>query len=71
MQLQDPKPANLVREEPKFDDIIICGACGCPNKIGILGTSEMTDEELSALSDEERQDITFAIRAVKRQIRQN
>lgn len=72
MELQQPNPANLVRDrEPSINDIIICGGCGCPNFIVLLGTREMTDEDLLTLSDEERHDIAFAIRAVKVQLRNN
>lgn len=71
MELQSPKPADLVDEPPKLDDIMICGGCGCPNKVTLLGTAEMTEEELSHLTEEEERDIRFAIRAVKKHLRLN
>jgi hypothetical protein len=61
----------MLREPPHLDDILICGLCGAPSKVTLLGTEVVSDEELSNLSEEEQHDIEFAIRAVKKQIRNN
>jgi hypothetical protein len=71
MVLKDPKAVDYGENVPHLDDILICGMCGCPSKVTLLGTEELTDEELKGLTLEERKGIEFAIRAVKRQVRNN
>lgn len=68
MELQQLRPANLVYEDPKFDDILLCGACGFPSKVTLLGTALVTDEEFAALTDDEQADLNFAQRAIKKQV---
>lgn len=69
MHLLDPKATDLIAGAPVVGDFLICGGCGCPNIVTIEGTKEATEADLLELSPEEQRDMTFAIRAVKRHIR--
>lgn len=69
MTLSDPRPADLVQEPPRLGDILLCGGCGMPSKVTILGTKLLTEEDFSGLSLDEQRDLDFAQRAIKRSIR--
>ena len=71
MQLLEPKPSNLIREEPKLDDVILCGACGEASVITLEGTKLLGPVEMELLTDEEKRELLFATRAIKRHIRAN
>jgi len=71
MQLLDPQPANHIVEDPKPDDLHICGGCGTLNVITVLGTREATEDDLNSLTEDERRDVRFAVRAVKQGNQQN
>lgn len=69
MTLSDPRPADLVTEAPRLGDILLCGGCGHPSKVTIVGTKLLTEEDFTGLSPDERRDLDFAQRAIKRKIR--
>lgn len=71
MELLQPKPTNLVQVRPKLNDVILCGGCGFPNVIELTGTHLMTEDEFGALHPDERKELDFAQRAIKRQLRNN
>lgn len=71
MELQQPKPADLIQEEPKSGDAILCGACGLLNIVTPTGTRPISNEEILALSTEEQHDLAFAIRVIKAKVEQN
>ncbi len=71
MQLIDLKAANLVVQKPQVDDLLLCGSCSTINIVTILGTRMMTEKEFDALHPDEKKDLNFAQRAVKRQLRSN
>lgn len=71
MDLLDAKAVDMLRDKPKVDDIMICGMCRRPSKVTLLGMVYLTHEELNALTEDEKKDMSFAIRAVKRQLRNN
>lgn len=69
MALLDLKPADLIAAPPKVDDILVCGACLLTNVVTVTGTRGMTEEEYNSLHPDERRDLAFAKRAVKRNLR--
>lgn len=69
MRLLNPKQVTPDGIPPHVDDILICGGCGLASKVTLLGTDLLTDDDFLTLSPEERRDISFAIRAVKRNLR--
>lgn len=71
MELLDLKPSDTLTDPPVLDDLLICGACGSLSKVTLLGTTLATDEDINTLTDEERADLSFGQRAVKRQLRNN
>lgn len=71
MELISAKSVDMLREGPKIDDIMLCGSCGMPSKVTLLGLRYLTDEEFNSLHEDERKDLDFAQRAVKRQLRNN
>ena len=71
MQLLDPKPTDLVQEKPKIGDLILCGTCGTLSIIELTGTREPTHIEMNAMDADERKELAFAVRAIKRKLRQN
>lgn len=64
MDLLDPK-ATRSGELPSVGDLVLCGACGTPNIITIMGTREATQTELDSLTEDERKDFAFAVRQIK------
>jgi hypothetical protein len=71
MELLNIKSVDMLREPPKIGDIVMCGGCGFPNKVTLQGTELLTKEEFDALPLVERNDLTFAARAITKQIRSN
>lgn len=71
MELQRPQAADLIQEEPKVGDGILCGGCGMLNIVTPTGTRDITNEEIQALSPEEQHDLAFAIRVIKAKVREN
>ena len=69
MELIDPKSVDLIATPPRIGDLNICGACGKVNILAIDGTREITPEELSELTPDEKRDLHFAIRAAKQNFR--
>lgn len=67
MALLNPKPVDLVSPKPELGDILLCGMCGMINIVDLMGTRKITDDELLNLSVEERRDLDFAVRAIKKQ----
>lgn len=68
MELIDPKAVDLVSQEG-IGDIIICGACLAVNVVTITGTRLLSEDEFAELSPDEKRDLDFAKRAVKRNFR--
>lgn len=71
MSLTDLRAADLGVPEPRFDDILLCGACGQPSRVTLTGTALLTEEEFNSLDEDERNDLMFAQRAIKRKLRNN
>lgn len=65
MELQNPKPANLVDEPPTPGDIILCGMCGTPNIVVDDATARvMTEDDFAALHPDDLADLQFAQRTL-------
>lgn len=71
MQLLDLRPADLVQERPKVDDLLVCGGCATINKVTLLGTEKFSETEFAALHPDEQSDLNFAMRAIVRKVRAN
>lgn len=66
MELQDPRPVDTIVEPLKIDDLLLCGMCGCVNKITLLGTEPLTETEFNTLDESIKRDLDFARRAIQR-----
>ena len=71
MELFNLKSVDLIRTPPKLDDILFCGNCGTCSKVTLQGTVLLTKKEFNELSADEKKDLTFAARAVTRNLRNN
>lgn len=69
MTLLDAKAVDMIDTPPKVDDIMLCGACGHPSKVTLLGLVYITEGEYDKLSSEEKKKLNFAQRVVKRELR--
>lgn len=69
MELLGLNPTSFVTQKPELDDLLICGACSTINVVTITGTRTITTEEFDALSADEKKDLSFALRASKRDLR--
>lgn len=69
MLAQDLRSANHVLEPPKLDDLWLCGSCATVCKVTLTGLTVLTQSELSSLHPDERADLDFAQRAIKRNLR--
>ena len=58
------KPANLVVDIPKLDDLLVCGTCGVINIVGLEGTTELTELGFKLLHPDEQSDLRFAQRII-------
>jgi hypothetical protein len=71
MDLLELKQVDLVRTPPQIGDLLVCGGCGFISKVSLTGTMLITEPEYEALSYDEKRDLTFAQRAIKRNLRAN
>ncbi len=67
MELQTPKAVNPTDEVPVLGDIVLCGSCGNPNILTLTEPRAMTEAEFDQLSVDEKSDLSFAQRALKKQ----
>ena len=71
MELLQAKCVDMLRLPPSIGDLLICGGCGAISKVTLEGTEMLEDKEFNELSEDEKKDISFAVRAVKKQLRRN
>lgn len=67
MQLLDPRPVDLITEPLKVGNILVCGACLNASVVGLMEAKLLSPEEFESLSDGEKNDLRFAVRALARQ----
>ena len=71
MSLLDLRATNLVLETPKVGDLLVCGGCSQANEVTLLGTEIVSAEKFNSLTDDEKADLSFAVRAIARKLRSN
>lgn len=71
MDLLNLKSVDMLRAPPLIDSLIVCGACGFVSKVTLQGTTLITKKEFENLHPDERKDLTFAARAITRNLRNN
>jgi len=71
MDLLNLKSTDLLREPPRVDDILLCGACGTLSVVTLLGTAPLSAIAFAKLSADEKKELDFAARAVKRNLESN
>lgn len=69
MQLLEHKAVDMSDAKPQIGDLLVCGNCGMPNIVTLTGAIIVPDEVMNALTKEERDDLLFAQRAIKRNLR--
>jgi DNA-directed RNA polymerase subunit RPC12/RpoP len=71
MEQLDLKFTDLVEEKLRVDDLILCGGCGLPNKVTLEGLALLNQIEFELLSKDEKRDLDFAQRAIKKKLLQS
>lgn len=71
MELLKLKSVDMLQIPPKIGDIVMCGNCGYPNEVTLTGMKLISKEDFNKLKVEEKSDLTFAARAITRNLRNN
>lgn len=71
MELLKLRSVDMLQTPPKIGDIVMCGNCGCPNEVTLTGMKLISKEDFKNLKVEEKADLTFAARAITRNLKNN